>query len=1077
MSWTNLKAAIATAIRTNNNQEITGAILQNTLNSIVNSVGANATFAGIATPSTSPGTPDGPVFWIAGQHGIYSNFGNEPFTVNKYELGIFTWDGSQWSFDGISLEIAEDAFDDLNLTDATPTYALDKAIDIALTKYNNGDYRMLAQLHLPSVTNEKAGLMSVEMRNLLYNLRNAGYTFAGVATPSVNPGIPNANCFYIAADTGTYSHFTNADDQAITIEQNGIYVLTYDAIENNYWEYQLIKVFDEEPTPGSRNLVESGGVYAQLHKYLLYPANGGSRVVELYLEGLDTSKNYYFSSLRNVEGSIGIQIRDSDSNIVISKNIPFDLSNKIVILPPYNAASGVSGYGIFNINVDDTEVCQPSINKDFVSNINNSPTILNFIEEDIVVDEIALNLSDVENPEYGRTYYFAKDRIIYKYIYGYYVCKENRLVEYKNKLYSYRYREGLSEISATKYFNSEYSIPAIIEAYLYGAGVDSLHEYTLTVSKDAQYVILIIRDVTSSQYVSRLQVSSSFNNNYIILPQYQQSNVYCALVINWDILSELTGSSIINNDEFNNDVVLDIEQSPTIKALNIYNSSILGEHNILPCIPNDSNQWESGYYNRKGKFLNNIQTAKHYNIEIEENHAYNITTAYLNSSLSVVALDANLEVVEVVIPGPTSGYEFKNKFYLNKKAKYIAISFLTNNASLLNKFLSCSVEETQSELVKSVSLLSAEVDYLKEVSVLLTHIKINSLFARLYNTVVKVAFFGDSTYDGTNTSGWTGHLAWDNEHGGLGVNEYICQAAFPYLLQTTIRETIRNNNLTCYNVGYSGKDAGWGLDNFDAIFGGAYSDADIVIIGFGINDRLYYNNNINSLRIGFKSNINAIIDKVVALGKTPILMTSQPGMQCAIRTNHVGTDYDKMTFSYIPHCVCNAVKKEISVERGVELIDLNEFGEKVLLSGIYNPLDVCSDYLHFNDLGHKIEGSYLSKIIYSRTIVIDMNVNKIGFNNQLVKSDYYINTDFITDNDWYFILSCNTDDVTKAMIDVCIFMEKDARLETVGTNAKLVVNGVEETGLTKSLNAYQFYHVSVYPNSIGSIILKGFEFL
>ena len=87
-NWTTLKAAIADVIKTNGNQEITGAVLQNTLNSIVSAVGENATFAGIATPVTNPGTPDGPVFYIAAQTGIYSNF--EGITVEN-EVAILLW--------------------------------------------------------------------------------------------------------------------------------------------------------------------------------------------------------------------------------------------------------------------------------------------------------------------------------------------------------------------------------------------------------------------------------------------------------------------------------------------------------------------------------------------------------------------------------------------------------------------------------------------------------------------------------------------------------------------------------------------------------------------------------------------------------------------------------------------------------------------------------------------------------------------------------------------------------------------------------------------------------------------------
>lgn len=94
MIWTALKTAIAAVIKANNNQEITGTILQSTLNSIVNSIGANAMFVDVAIPTTNPGVPDGPVFYIASQSGRYSNFGN----VNLAQgLHILLWDGTQWS--------------------------------------------------------------------------------------------------------------------------------------------------------------------------------------------------------------------------------------------------------------------------------------------------------------------------------------------------------------------------------------------------------------------------------------------------------------------------------------------------------------------------------------------------------------------------------------------------------------------------------------------------------------------------------------------------------------------------------------------------------------------------------------------------------------------------------------------------------------------------------------------------------------------------------------------------------------------------------------------------------------------
>lgn len=75
-NYEQLKQAVSDVIKTNGNQEITGAILQNTLLSIISTVGSNATFAGIATPSTIPGTPDANVFYLASKNGIYVNFNN-----------------------------------------------------------------------------------------------------------------------------------------------------------------------------------------------------------------------------------------------------------------------------------------------------------------------------------------------------------------------------------------------------------------------------------------------------------------------------------------------------------------------------------------------------------------------------------------------------------------------------------------------------------------------------------------------------------------------------------------------------------------------------------------------------------------------------------------------------------------------------------------------------------------------------------------------------------------------------------------------------------------------------------------
>lgn len=73
-TYEQLKTAITAAIKSNGNQEITGAILQSILLSIVNTIGSGAVFKGVATPTTNPGNRDENCFYLAGTAGTYSNF-------------------------------------------------------------------------------------------------------------------------------------------------------------------------------------------------------------------------------------------------------------------------------------------------------------------------------------------------------------------------------------------------------------------------------------------------------------------------------------------------------------------------------------------------------------------------------------------------------------------------------------------------------------------------------------------------------------------------------------------------------------------------------------------------------------------------------------------------------------------------------------------------------------------------------------------------------------------------------------------------------------------------------------------
>lgn len=91
-NYANLKSDIAGVIRTNNNEEITGDILQEQLLGMVDSLGAGFQYKGVATPTTAPGTPDENVFYIASTAGTYTNFGG--LAVAEGEVAILKYNGS-----------------------------------------------------------------------------------------------------------------------------------------------------------------------------------------------------------------------------------------------------------------------------------------------------------------------------------------------------------------------------------------------------------------------------------------------------------------------------------------------------------------------------------------------------------------------------------------------------------------------------------------------------------------------------------------------------------------------------------------------------------------------------------------------------------------------------------------------------------------------------------------------------------------------------------------------------------------------------------------------------------------------
>ena len=201
-NWSTLKAAVAQIIKTNNNQEITGANMQSVLNNIIDTVGENATLAGIATPSTNPGAPDGNVFYFATQAGTYANFGGAELETG---LNILLWNGTSWNATKV-MPIKQELGDEENAV------VSQKVITQTFEEYE----KYVKILSVAEFT----------LKNRYFKKGNVGESFSGNYLPAQSiSGTWNCHVFYIPR--GSYFKITNIKSEKDT---NGLTITDLDGI-------------------------------------------------------------------------------------------------------------------------------------------------------------------------------------------------------------------------------------------------------------------------------------------------------------------------------------------------------------------------------------------------------------------------------------------------------------------------------------------------------------------------------------------------------------------------------------------------------------------------------------------------------------------------------------------------------------------------------------------------------------------------------------------------------------------------------------------------------------------------------
>ena len=141
MAYDQIKESIKAVIKENGNYEITGNTLQAVLLSMVDTLGPEYQFLGIATKSTVPVVVEGNSFYITTEVGTYTNFknsGNTAITVNQ--LGILTsTNGTAWNFTPIFIGVSKGGGEVFNDYDNNTAAGNNSHAEGAKTKAS-GDY-------------------------------------------------------------------------------------------------------------------------------------------------------------------------------------------------------------------------------------------------------------------------------------------------------------------------------------------------------------------------------------------------------------------------------------------------------------------------------------------------------------------------------------------------------------------------------------------------------------------------------------------------------------------------------------------------------------------------------------------------------------------------------------------------------------------------------------------------------------------------------------------------------------------------------------------------------------------------
>ena len=318
MAYDQIKESIKAVIKENGNYEITGNVLQAVLLSMVDTLGPEYQFLGIATKSTVPVVVEGNSFYITTEVGTYTNFkksGNTTITVNQ--LGILTsTNGTAWNFTPIFIGVSKgggEVFNDYNNNTAVGVNS--HAEGQGTKAFGNNSHAEGFQTHANKNNSHAEGRVTVadgEASHAEGNETQASGDYSHAEGTSTRALYINAHAE--GQDTTAGAENAHAEGQGTVTEEVGGHVAgKYNAVvANGLFNFGIGSSNDKrksamiiDGTNGKVYFVDAGGY------------DGGTSITNA-------------KSIQDIlKDSGGVEIEQLDDSFDFNKNAQFDVFNNI----------------------------------------------------------------------------------------------------------------------------------------------------------------------------------------------------------------------------------------------------------------------------------------------------------------------------------------------------------------------------------------------------------------------------------------------------------------------------------------------------------------------------------------------------------------------------------------------------------------------------------------------------------------------------------------------------------------------------------------------------------------------------